>query len=184
MDNKLISPRFMVLVSIIFAGAAMRLLPHWPNFTPIAAIALFGGAYFGKKYLAYLVPIVAMFLSDLIIGLHQSMLAVYLSFIVTVWIGQQIAKKPNWLNIAGASLASSILFFLVTNFSAWLVSPFYSKDFIGLMQSYTAGLVFFNNGTYGISFFINSVLGDMFYNTIFFGVFYLASLRFRVLAKN
>ena len=71
-----ISPKFYVVLTMIFAGAVMRLIPHWPNFTPIAAIALFGGTFLKRKDLAFLVPVVAMLLSDLIIGFHSTMFAV------------------------------------------------------------------------------------------------------------
>jgi hypothetical protein len=181
MNRKLFSPRFVFIITIIFTAAAMRLIPHWPNFTPIAAMALFGGVYLTRKYLAFLIPIAAMLLSDILLGFHASMVAVYLSFAATVGLGILIASKPKFINIAFASIASTILFFLVTNFAAWIGSPFYPQTFAGLMESYTAGLVFLNDGN-GISFFINSLLGDLFYNGIFFGAFYLARVRFPVLA--
>ncbi len=72
-----------------------------------------------------------------------------------------------------ASVSSSVLFFVITNFAVWIGSPFYPQNFAGLLESYTAGLPFLNNG----------VLGDLFYNTLFFGAFYLAQQRFPVLAK-
>lgn len=184
MNKKIWNTRLTVILGIIIAGAFMRLIPHWPNFTPIAAIALFGGAYMGKKYLAYAVPIVAMLVSDLVIGLHSSMVAVYIAFAITVTIGLFLRRKLNAFTILGASLTSSVIFFLITNFAAWLSSPhLYTANFAGLMQCYTAGLVFFNDGSYGISFFMNEVTGGLFYNTMFFGAFYLARLKFPVLAK-
>ena len=182
MNKKNWNTRLTVITGIILAGAFMRLIPHWPNFTPIAAMALFGGAYMGKKYLAFAVPFAAMLLSDLIIGFHNSMLAVYIAFGITVSIGLYIKNRMNARNIIGASLTSSVVFFLITNFAAWISSPFlYSSDISGLMQSYVAGLAFFNDGSYGISFFMNEVLGGLFYNTLFFGAFYLARQRFAVL---
>ena len=183
MNKSLFTPRFWFLLTVIFSAAFMRLIPHWPNFTPIAAMALFGGAYMSRKTLAFLVPLAAMLLSDLILGFHTTMVAVYLSFVATVGIGLFIARKPKILHIAGASLSASILFFIVTNFASWMGSPLYPQTFTGLMEAYAAGLVFFNNGALGISFFANSVLGDLFFNTLFFGVFYLARLRFPALAR-
>jgi hypothetical protein len=182
MNSKTITPRFWVILSMIVTAAAFRLFPHWPNFTPIAAIALFGGAYLGRNYLAFLIPLAAMFVSDLILGFHMSMIAVYASFCATVVIGILISRKPRLLNVALASLGSTILFFLVTNFAAWLGSPMYPQTFAGLMESYAAGLVFLNDGN-GVSFFMNSLLGDLFYNAVLFGSFALATLKFPVLAK-
>lgn len=183
MNKRSFTPRLVFIASIIIIAAAMRLVPHWPNFTPIAAIALFGGAYLGKKYLAFIIPIAAMLLSDLLIGFHNTMPAVYISFVIIVVIGMYMLRNPKLLNILSASVISTILFFIITNFAAWLGDFTYPRNFTGLMESYMAGLVFLNNSTYGISFFINNLLGDLLYTGIFFGVFYLARLRFPVLAR-
>jgi hypothetical protein len=183
MKNSSLKPRFVIIVMIILAGAFMRLIPHWPNFTPIAAIALFGGAYLERKHLAYLIPLAALFISDLIIGFYDYMLPIYLSFAITVTLGMLIRHKLNAGRIFGIAIASSVIFFLLTNFAAWVSSPFYTKDFAGLIQAYVAGLAFFNDGSYGISFFFNEVLGTVFYSLLFFGAFYLAKLRFPILAK-
>lgn len=174
MNNKITKTSLFVVISIIIAGALFRFIPHWPNFTPIAAMALFGGAYLGRKYLAFIIPFAAMFLSDLLLGLHPGMWAVYLAFGITVMIGTQIRKNPRFANIFGASIASSVIFFMLTNFAAWLASPFYPQTFAGLMQSYIAGLAFMNNGSMGISFFLNEVIGGLFYNGIFFGSYAMA----------
>ena len=71
-----ISPKFYVVLTMIFAAALMRLIPHWPNFTPIAATALFGGTFLKRKELAFLIPVSAMLLSDLVLGFHSSMFSV------------------------------------------------------------------------------------------------------------
>jgi hypothetical protein len=183
MKNPSLKPRLIVIFTIIIAGAFMRLIPHWPNFTPIAAIALFGGAYLERRYLAYLIPLAALFISDLIIGFHDYMIAVYLAFAITVSLGMLLKKNMSSGRILGTALLSSVIFFLVTNFASWLGSPIYTKDFTGLLQCYVAGLAFFNDGSYGISFFFNEVLGTVFYSLVFFGAFYLARMRFPSLAK-
>ena len=159
---------------MIAAGALFRFIPHWPNFTPIAAIALFGGTYLGKKYLSFLIPLAAMFLSDIFLGLHAGIWAVYLAFGLTVLMGFYLRKNLSVANVAVASISSSIMFYLITNFAAWLASPVYPQNLTGLMESYIAGLAFFNNGSYGISFFLNEVTGGLFYNGIFFGVYFAA----------
>jgi len=185
MNNKILNTRFAVLTGIIIAAAFMRLIPHWPNFTPIAAMALFGGAYFGKRFLAFAIPLIAMLVSDLVIGFHDGMIAVYIAFAITVGIGLFLRKRINAGTIIGASLTSSVLFFLITNFAAWLTSPhLYTAVFAGLMSCYAAGLVFFNDGAYGVSFFMNEVVGGLFYNTMFFGAFYFAQSRIPALARS
>lgn len=183
MKYKSITPRFIVVFTVILMAALLRLLPHWPNFTPIAAMALFAGTYFDRRQYAFAIPIAAMFISDLVIGLHANMPAVYLGFAITVIIGMSIRKRVNVGSVVLASLSSAVIFFLITNFASWLASPFYPQSFAGLLECYVAGLVFFRDTTYGISFFMNDVLGTMFFSAVFYGAFYLVQMRFPVLDK-
>jgi len=184
MSTKKLNPRLIYIISTIVVAALFRLIPHWPNFTPIAAIALFGGAYFGRRYLAFIIPVAALLISDLIIGFHNTMVAVYIGFIITVFIGIYLSRNIKMTTVISASLGSSIIFFLITNFAAWLGNPLYAQSFAGLVQSYVAGLAFFNNGSYGISFFLNEVVGTLFYSGILFGAFYLVQQRFPALART
>lgn len=170
--------RFLLVLSVILAGALFRFIPHWPNFTPIAAMALVGGAYLDRKYLAFLIPLGAMFISDLVIGFHHYMIAVYIAFSITVLIGMLLKDRINARNLVLASLSSSVIFYLITNFAAWLASPIYPRTPFGLMESYIAGLAFFNNGSMGLSFFLNDVAGSLFYCGIFFGIIAVAQRRF------
>lgn len=172
--STIISPRFTVISATIILAAFSRLVPHWPNVTPIAAIALFGGAYYGRKYLAFLVPLAALFLSDLILGLHASMWAVYSGFIITVIMGLSLNGRVRPLSLLTVVISSSAVFFLLTNFGSWISSPFYSKDLPGLMLAYTAGL----------PFFLNSLLGDLFYSGVLFGSYYLLQQRFPALQES
>jgi len=149
---------------------------------PIAAIALFGGTYLNKKYMAFIIPFAAMFLSDMLLGFHAYMGAVYVAFGMTVVIGFVLRRRINPGNVVLASVSSSLLFYLVTNFAAWLASPIYPPNFAGLMESYIAGLAFFNNGSYGLSFFLNEVAGGLFYSGILFGAYYLVRQRIPALS--
>lgn len=170
-----ISPKFYVVLTMIFAAALMRLIPHWPNFTPIAATALFGGTFLKRKELAFLIPVSAMLLSDLVLGFHSSMFSVYASFMVIVGLGLLLQHKFTVVNTLSASIASSVIFFLVTNFASWTsgLMP-YPMNVGGLMQSYIAGLPFFYNG----------ILGDLFYNSVLFGGLYLVSNKQVVFTKS
>ena len=96
----------------IFLGAVMRFLPHAPNFAPIGAMALFGGAKLNKKY-ALILPLAAMIVSDYFIGFYswQIMASVYGSFLIYGLLGLWARKNGGWLKIGGATLAGSILFF-------------------------------------------------------------------------
>jgi hypothetical protein len=165
--------RLTFITGVIIFGALMRLIPHWPNFTPIAAMALFGGAYFHKKYLAFFIPLAAMLLSDMVLGFHQWMLAVYASFALVVLIGIYMRQRIGIGSVLLASVSSSLLFFIITNFAIWLGSPFYPQNATGLIECYLAGLPFLNNG----------VMGDLVFSTLFFGGFYLAQSKFHILAK-
>jgi uncharacterized membrane protein len=154
----------MLAFVMIFGGILLRLLPHLPNFTPIAATALFGGVYLNKKY-AFFVPILAMFISDIFLGFHSTMPYVYGSFILTGLIGLWLKNHKNTQNIIGATLLSSVLFFLITNFGVW-AGGWYPKTLSGLMQSYVMAIPFFRN----------TILGDLCYTGVFFGAYELAQL--------
>jgi hypothetical protein len=189
MKYKTFTPRFFVVLSVIIVAALLRLLPHWPNLTPIAAMALFAGTYIDKKQYAFAIPLAAMFVSDLIIGLHANILAVYIGFSITVLIGMAIRRRVNVGSVILASLMSAVVFFLITNFSSWLVDrlyphPMYPQTFTGLLECYGMGLAFFRDFTQGISFFLNDVIGTLFYSAVFYGAFYLTEMRFPVLDKT
>jgi hypothetical protein len=184
MKYRTFTPRFFVVLSIIVAAALLRLLPHWPNFTPIAAMALFAGTYIEKKHFSFAIPLAAMFLSDVVIGFHANIPAVYLSFAITVLIGMAIRRSVSVGTVFLASLSSAMIFFIITNFSAWLASPFYPQTFTGLIECYTAGLLFFRDQSQGFSFFLNDVLGTTFFTAVFYGAFYLAEMRFPMLDRS
>lgn len=171
--------RLITLISIILATALFRLVPHWPNFTPIAALALFGAATFERKWLGLVAPLAAMLLSDALIGFHGSMGAVYLSFSLTwllgVWaLTSRRSGKLTVGRVAAASVTASVLFFLITNFAVWHGSTFYPQTGAGLITCYVSGLAFYN----GTSFFLNGLAGDLFFSALLFGGYYLLQLRF------
>ena len=160
MDNKV---RLAALLVAIFAAAAMRLLPHPPNFSPIAAMALFSGAYLPKRALAFVAPFAALLLSDAVLGFYAGMNFVYFSFAVTVLIGWAVASRKTPLMIGGAAIASSALFFVLTNFGMWLFSGFYPLTSAGLVACYVAAIPFFQN----------TLAGDLFFTALLFGGFAL-----------
>lgn len=154
-------------------AAIMRLLPHYPNFTPVAAIALFGGAHFSRRWLAFLVPVAALLISDIFLGFHAMMLPVYLSFLFVVLLGRLLKNNIRPLPVIGSSLAASTLFFLITNFAVWVGSPYYPQTLSGLVQCYTMAIPFFHSG----------LLGDLFYSGVFFGGYYFVEQRYPVLKQ-
>ncbi|MEJ2104963.1 MAG: hypothetical protein P8X47_10360, partial [Ignavibacteriaceae bacterium] len=122
-----ITPKFWILTLMVFAAAFVRLIPHPPNFAPVAAMALFGGAYFTKKWAAFLVPLVAMLVTDLFLGFHPTMWAVYLSFVLIVAIGILMIRQKKVTSIFFASVTTSVAFFIITNFGVWMSTPYYEK---------------------------------------------------------
>jgi hypothetical protein len=175
--------RHIVLVGMILAAAVSRLIPHPPNFAPIAAMALFGGASFADRRLAFFVPLASMFLSDLAIGLlsgdlslglHRLIPVVYGSFALIVCLGFWLRKRRTVFPVAGAALAGSVLFFVLTNFGVWAFGSWYPKTWEGLVACYVAAIPFFHN----------TLLGDAVYNTVLFGGFALAAYRFPVLRER
>lgn len=171
--NSNIAPRFLVLAGMIFIAALSRLIPHPPNFTAVAAMALFGGAYFNSRYAAYIIPLTALFLTDLILGFHSTMWAVYLSFAAVVVIGMSLRNKKKPVNIFLASVSASVLFFVVTNFAVWATGIMYPLTGEGLTLCYTAAIPFFHY----------NLLGDLFFAGVLFGTFELAKVKFPQLAK-
>lgn len=178
----MLNARFFAILGITLSAAAMRLLPHPPNMTPIAAMALFGGAFFATKRTAFLVPLAAMYLSDLALGFfiydfglfHWFMPFVYASFVMTVCLGFLIKHRLTPLTMGGAALTGSVLFFIVTNFGVWLVGNVYPKTVAGLLSCYVAAIPFFRN----------TLVGDVAYTLVLFGGFALAQRYLPVLREE
>jgi len=190
MSKKTFNLRFGIISLMVLVAAMSRLLPHPPNVTAIGATALFGAAYFTKKYWAFLIPFLALWVSDLVLNnvvyasyfegfsLFSSFLIWnYVAFGLIILLGSSVLKKIKPLNLLGASLGASAIFFLITNFGSWYVdfANVYSNNFAGLMTAYAAGL----------PYFLNTIVGDLFYVGVLFGAFELVKQRYPNLAiKN
>ncbi len=163
---------YLVILAVLIAlGVAGRLLPHPPNFTPMAAIALFAGFIFIKRYMAVVAVISTMLLCDYFafgslsvswFG-SKSMFVVYLALLFPIVFKNFLQKKLGVLRIFGAALASSSVFFLATNFAVWAFSPMYEKTFEGLVLCYTMAIPFFQN----------TVAGDLIWSGVIFGTYFL-----------
>ena len=132
-----------------------RLIPHPPNFTPILGMAVFSGAIISKRFFAYLVPLLAMLLSDLYLGFHASMPIIYFSLAICVLIGTFIETRVSVLNSFLSISLGVLVFFLITNFMVWYGSGMYESSISGLMTCYFMGLPFVQNT------FISSLLYGM-----------------------
>jgi hypothetical protein len=176
------APGPLVLTGLIIAAALSRLLPHPPNFSQVEAIARFGGANFASRRMALLVPIVALLLSDLVLGAVLgasyagyiggiSFWSVYACIALSTVLGFGLRGRTTGTRLLGYSLAGSVLFFVVTNFAAWLASPFYPQTSAGLAAAFVAGIPFFKW----------TVLGTLAYAALLFGGFALLRRRLPML---
>ena len=155
--------RIFAIITAIVGAAALRLVPHPPNFAPIAAMALFSGAQLGRRPVAFAAPLGAMLLSDAVIGFHSGMLFVYASVALIVLLGSFALSRVSVLRLTGAAIASSVLFFVVTNLGTWLLSGMYPLTAAGLAACYLAAIPFLQN----------TLAGDLFYAGLLFGGFAL-----------
>jgi len=143
----------LIIAAIIIFAAFTRIMPHPPNFTPIIAMGLFGGAYLKDKRWALLLPVGAMLLADIFLGFHGTMIWVYGSLIIITAMGFLLNSGVTLKNGAIATLGGSLLFFLVTNFGVWASGSFYPKTVEGLISCYAAGIPFFGNTLAGSVFY-------------------------------
>ena len=175
-ESALLTPRNLVLCAMIAFAVGYRLLVHFAagalpwNFTPVEAMALFGGAYFADKRLAVLVPLAALFLADCVIGFYGWMMpVVYGCVLLTAFAGFGLRGRVRLVNVAFAAIASATGFYLVTNFFVWLGGTMYAYSFAGLLECYVAGWPFYQSG---------SLPGTVLWSALLFGGFALLSRRY------
>jgi len=151
--------RYIYAFVLILAAALSRMLPHPPNMVPVTALALFGGMYLDRR-LTFIVPMVAMLITDWFIGFHSTALWVYASFVVIGFVGLWLRNHRGVLPTIGASVAGSVLFYLITNFGVWLSPPYmYSQTLNGLVQCYVAAIPFFRNTLAGDLLYVGALFG-------------------------
>lgn len=171
-------PRFLILTALVLLAASCRLVDGWQNFAPIGAMALFGGACFRSRKSAFLVPLSALLLSDVLLNLTRhsnqwleawrTTTFTYMAFVLVVAIGLLLRSRTrNVVAIATGSLAASLIFFFVSNFGWWLTMGFHPLTFAGLAECYGMALPFFRN----------TIASDLFFNTVLFGSFALVESR-------
>lgn len=165
--------RTLFAIAVIVLAAALRIAPHPWNFAPVGAMALFSGAMLRDRRLAFLFPLLALFVGDIFIGFHQLMPVVYASFLISVAIGFWLRERRGIARVGAATLFGAIQFFLVTNFAVWALGLTYPHTSAGLIACYAAG----------VPFFWNTLAGDAFYATLFFGGFALAERLFPALRE-
>jgi hypothetical protein len=181
MESKRIYLRYGTISAMILLAAISRLIPHPANFAPIGGMALFGAAYYGKRYWAFVVPIVSMWISDLVLNnvvysqyfdgfvwFYSGSLFTYGAFALITLLGFVALKRIRVINLVLSAACASVIFFAVSNFGVWLSSGMYPPTFEGLVACYVAGIPFFRN----------TIAGDFVYTAILFGAFEMAVKHF------
>ena len=175
--DSLFSPRSAVLAAMIAFAVGVRLLIFFVpgalpyNFTPVEAIALFGGAYFDDRRLAFLVPLGAMLIADAIIGLHALVPVVYACIAASVALGFGLRGKVSALRVGAFGIAGSLVFFVAVSFAEWLLGD---TDYCraGIVPCYVAALPFLKNW----------LAGTLVWSALLFGGFELLRRRWTLIA--
>ena len=140
-------------ICLILILSFSRLIPHPWNFTPVLATSIFAGFYFKEFFLSFFIVIFSMFLGDIFLGFHSTMIFTYISLIIAVLIGLFI-KVLSFKNILLSGLVGSICFFIITNFGVWLVTGMYDQSIEGLLTCYVAAIPFFSNTILSTLFYL------------------------------
>lgn len=176
MDQKKTGFQPLALTVTVLA-ALLRLVPHPPNFAPIGSVALFGGAKL-RGWQAYLVPVLAMLVTDPLRSWMEGgfaayswfTLIIYGSFLINVVLGRLFLRQSAGVaRVISVAFLGSVQFYLITNFPSWAGShSLYTHDWSGLVACYIAALPFFGR----------TVLGDLFYTVVLFSVYALLNRKF------
>ena len=157
--KKLGNVRVLIIFALIAVAIMSRLLIHPQNFSPVMAIALFSGILLGKKWYAFVVPLLIMVISDIFLGFSDVTWSVYLSFALIVGMGM-FMKKVSFVNVFANSLLAALLFFVITNFACW-IPGWYGYTWQGLVDCYVAAIPFFRM----------TVLSSVVYSLGFWGIY-------------
>ena len=140
----------IVLILILILS---RLIPHPPNFTPLIAMSVMSGFFFKEKFFPLFLILISIFISDIFLGFYDSMIFVYLSIMLIIFICRIYFKKLNHKNLIIYSFFGSITFFLISNFGVWLAGNLYQKNINGLAECFIMALPFFKNTVISTFFF-------------------------------
>ena len=175
--NKKINLQIGVLSLIVVAAAFSRMIPHLPNLSPIGAVGLFGAAHFAKRWQAVLIPLAAVWLSDLFLNnvvyaaytegfvwFYGGFQWQYISYILIAFFGMAVfSKKINAKNVLFGALGASLIFFLLSNFGVFMSGTMYPMNAAGLIACYTAAIPFAQA----------TLMGNLVFGALLFGGYYL-----------
>lgn len=159
-QKQLLAALILILVAVF-----SRMIPHPANLTAIGAAGLFGGAVIQNRKLAFIIPFLSLFISDLFIGVYPTMWVTYLGFAMFVLIGMMLNGKTNAITILSGSVAGTILFFLITNLPIFYTNlQLYPVSWEGTMESYRQALPFLRN----------QLVGEAIYSAALFSIYELS----------
>ena len=176
---KKINLTYIGVIALILFASFTRIIPHMPNFSPIGAMALFGGAYLSNKYYAFIIPILSLWLSDIIINnfilnyydqftwFYPGFIWQYASFGIIILMGYFLLKKITLKKVLMTSIGSSLIFFVITNFGVWASGSMYPLNVNGLISCFVLAIPFYKG----------TLLGFLFYSSFLFGVFEMSKLN-------
>jgi len=168
----MLKPNLWTIAALICLAALSRIAPHWWNLTAVGAVCLFGGAYFERKWLAFLVPLAALAISDVFLqtfvyrGMGPNYFK-YVCFAVTVPLGMLLQGRTRLVPVASAAVGAAALFFLLSNFAVWYAGDgtgqerMYPFTPAGLLACYIAAIPFSLNALYGNLVFSGLLFGGM-----------------------
>ncbi|MEP7267586.1 MAG: DUF6580 family putative transport protein [Saprospiraceae bacterium] len=180
-------PYFNLVLGLLLGGILSRLIPHIPNFTALGATALFAGALLQPKWIAYFLPLMALWISDLFLnnGMYKNMypeaytgwvwmgnIWVYISFFLITLLGRKIITKIGFKSIFISGVSASLIFFLLTNFGVWYHNPIWPQNLSGLFGCYI----------FAIPFFWNTLAGDLIFSGMIFGIYIAVVQRKSIIA--
>jgi len=166
----------LTIVGLIFIVAVIRITHVLPNnFAPVTALCLIGSAYFSRRWMAFLFPAAVMILSDFTLGFSRpvEIFAIYFSYMLIILMGFNLKDSTRPIKVLGISIASSLLFFVLTNFACWIGNPVYTQDFNGLAINYIGAVPFYRS----------SFISDLFFTSVFFTAFELIKFKFPAFAR-
>jgi hypothetical protein len=151
----------LMILFLIGLDVAARLMLHTWNFSPVAASALFAGLMLRRRWLALLVPLAGLALSDAVIGFDDWRMAsvVYAALALPAMVGILSRRYGASRVVVPAAIVCSLIFFAATNLAVWSFSGMYSLDMAGLVQCYMLALPFLKY----------TVAGDLFWAAVLFG---------------
>jgi len=156
----------MLALGLFFIGMVSRFMFHVPNFSPVIALALFSGAYVNKRY-AVIMPVLLMALTDLILGMYNSVFFTWIAIGLAAALGIRLRARKTFGAVLLNSILSAVLFFIISNFGVWLMSGMYVHNMSGLASCFVLAIPFFRN----------TLLSTLIYSAILFMAYEVIAAR-------